>query len=322
MPRMARIHYRQAVYHVMHQGNYKQNIFKDDKDYLFAYNQLEEIVAKYNCKIHFFCFMRNHMHLVIQVDLIPLADIMRGFSTKYSNYFNERLNRKGHLFRGRYIAKLIQSERYFLKVFHYIHSNPIEAGIAENHDSYIWTSHHAYKGAEELPWLTKDTTSTLIEKVMGKNESYLDFINHYSSDDIERLLSEGRDDFAMDDIIHSDISAKIELNLQYIELKEIIKHVSTHLDISYEDIISGSIEERVALGRALIAFYAHYCAGYTYIEISSMLNCRADSLGKCLRKHLSKEKKIPIFRNNLQALDRVFQGVCIKRNRENKKLNS
>ena len=83
MPRQPRIHYPDAVYHVILRGNAGEPIFFDDRDRYRLYLLLQSAVETYRCRVHAFCLMNNHLHLVIQVEAVPLTRIMQNISQRY-----------------------------------------------------------------------------------------------------------------------------------------------------------------------------------------------------------------------------------------------
>lgn len=90
MPRKKRSHYYEAFYHVMMRGNYRQDIFSADEDYLYFYGLMEKSVHQFNCKIHLFCLMTNHVHLLIEVENIPLWKIMQTVAGAFSKYNHKK----------------------------------------------------------------------------------------------------------------------------------------------------------------------------------------------------------------------------------------
>ncbi len=187
-PRKPRIHYSNAFYHVMLRGNYRQNIFHFDRDYRYFYNLLGKVVRLYGCRIHLFCLMTNHVHLVVEVNYAPLGKIIQSIASPYARYFNKKFNESGHLFQGRYQSKIIQDERYFSELCYYIHSNPTKAGLVKNLDDYPWSSHVAYTGQQLFDWLTTSYVSRLIGNIKKSVSYYRDFIKNYTRDDVGSLF--------------------------------------------------------------------------------------------------------------------------------------
>ncbi len=151
-----RIHYPGACYHVILRGNGGQDIFFSSKDRTKFYLLLQEGIEGFEHRIHAFCLMTNHVHLVVQVGEAPLSKIMQNVTFRYTRYINSRKIRIGHLFQGRYKALLIDIDTYMLELVRYIHNNPVRAKITETEDQYIFSSHESYLGKNNVPWLTTD----------------------------------------------------------------------------------------------------------------------------------------------------------------------
>ncbi len=147
-------HHSGAFYHVMLRGNRKQVIFHDADDY----RELSRLVAlsleRYQGEVHAFCWMPNHLHLLLQVREAPVHRIVHHFATLYARYFNDRHELVGHLFQGRYKSRYVDSDGYFLQLIRYIHQNPVEAEMVDHIAAYRWSSMRAYLGLTNLHWLT------------------------------------------------------------------------------------------------------------------------------------------------------------------------
>jgi REP element-mobilizing transposase RayT len=79
-----RIHLPGGVYHVILRGNAGQAIFPSDADHFRLYLLLQEGTIRFGYRIHAFCLMTNHLHLVIQVGEIPLSRAMQNLSLRYT----------------------------------------------------------------------------------------------------------------------------------------------------------------------------------------------------------------------------------------------
>lgn len=167
MPRSPRIHFPGAFYHIMLRGNGGQQIFFSENDYLYFYYLLEESINKFDHKIHAFCLMSNHIHILIQVENTLISKIMHNISFRYAQFINEHQKRKGHVFQGRYKSILVEEDSYLLSLVQYIHLNPVKAQLVNHPDEYKWSSHLAYLQLEHLPWLTKETVLYSLSKDKG-----------------------------------------------------------------------------------------------------------------------------------------------------------
>lgn len=156
MARKPRIHYPGAFYHVILRGNAQQDIFFDDSDRYRFYLLLQEGTERFGHRIHAFCLMTNHVHLVVQVADKPLSKIIQNLSFRYTRWVNWQKKRSGHLFQGRYKSVVVDGDEYLLELVRYTHLNPVRAGIVETPSEYRWSSHSAYCGKDAIPWLDTD----------------------------------------------------------------------------------------------------------------------------------------------------------------------
>jgi REP element-mobilizing transposase RayT len=148
MARKARAEVAGGLYHVITRGNNRRRIFNCPADYQkFLY-----LLAVQKVRLPFFlyayCLMTNHVHLLIERQADPLGHIMHRILTGYSQYYNRRHRRVGHLLQGRHKAILCQSDRYLTELVRYIHLNPVRAGMVELPEQYEYSSHRAYLGLE------------------------------------------------------------------------------------------------------------------------------------------------------------------------------
>jgi REP element-mobilizing transposase RayT len=143
MARPLRIEFEGALYHVTSRGNEKKDIFLDNKDRGMFLDILADVTAKYNWLCHAYCLMNNHYHLLIETPEGNLSRGMRQLNGIYTQRFNKRHGRVGHLFQGRYKAILVDKEGYLLEVARYIVLNPVRAGIVDKPGKWEWSSFRA-----------------------------------------------------------------------------------------------------------------------------------------------------------------------------------
>ena len=120
MTRKQRYHIPGAFYHIMMRGNDGQTIFFYNEERCRLCLLIQEGVGNMGIRMHAFCLMGNNIHLLIRVGLTPLSKIIHNLSFRYSQYFNRRHKKIGHVFQGRFKAILIQEEAYFLRSLRYI----------------------------------------------------------------------------------------------------------------------------------------------------------------------------------------------------------
>src|SRR6476659_5606783 len=156
MPRSLRIHVPGGFYHVTLRGNHQQNIFFRDCDRGLLNTIVARALEKFATRLHAYCWMSNHLHLLLQVGAEPLGRSMRQIAAEFARAMQSKLQTTGHFFERRYHATLIDVDSYLLEVVRYIHRNPIEAGITADPAAYPWSSHHEYSGVRAQPWVSTD----------------------------------------------------------------------------------------------------------------------------------------------------------------------
>ena len=157
MARPLRIEYKGAVYHITSRGNTRQIIFLDDEDRLGFLKILEEVVARYNWLCHAYCLMTNHYHLLVETPDANLSRGMRQLNGVYTQMFNRRHARSGHLLQGRYKAIIVEKESHLLELARYIVLNPVRAELVRHPRAWRWSSYRATAGEEGTPgFLTVD----------------------------------------------------------------------------------------------------------------------------------------------------------------------
>lgn len=178
MARPLRIEYAGAVYHVTSRGNARQPIFRDDRDRERLLRTLEQVVDRYHWLCHAYCLMNNHYHLVVETPEANLTKGMRQLNGVYTQSYNRRHRRSGHLFQGRYAAILIQKESHMLEVCRYVVLNPIRARLVGRPEQWKWSS---YSGTAGLGKPHSCLTCDWIVGQFGKQrltaeERYRDFV--------------------------------------------------------------------------------------------------------------------------------------------------
>ena len=149
MARPLRLEYDGALYHVTSRGNEKKPIFRDEIDRDIFLEILTTVNKRYNWLCHAYCLMNNHYHIVIETPDGNLSKGMRQLNGVYTQAFNKRHHRVGHIFQGRYKAILIQKDSHLLEVCRYVVLNPVRAKAVKNPEEWEWSSYRATAGLEK-----------------------------------------------------------------------------------------------------------------------------------------------------------------------------
>jgi hypothetical protein len=101
--------------------------------------------------------MENHYHLLIDTPDGNLSMGMRQLNGVYTQRFNKRHSRVGHLFQGRFKAVLVQKDSHLLEACRYVVVNPVRAKIVERPEQWAWSSYGATAGRRKAtPCLVTD----------------------------------------------------------------------------------------------------------------------------------------------------------------------
>ena len=155
MPRPLRIVFPGVASHVIQRGNNRAACFRHDADYLVYLSHLRQLSSKYDCAIHAYCLMTNHVHLLITPSSVSAcASLMRDLGQRYAQYFNARHERSGTLWEGRYRSCIVESPRYVLACYRYVELNPVRARMVNHPSGYLWSSYAANSGVRFDPFVS------------------------------------------------------------------------------------------------------------------------------------------------------------------------
>jgi len=144
MARKARIILPGVPQHVIQRGNNRQASFYAEEDYRFYLECVEKAIEKFDCAIHAYVLMTNHVHmLVTSPQAYGISQMMQSVGRRYVRYINHTYQRSGTLWEGRYKSSLVQDEHYLLACYRYIELNPVRAAMVESPGDYKWSSYHS-----------------------------------------------------------------------------------------------------------------------------------------------------------------------------------
>ena len=135
MPRALRYQYPGAVYHLMARGDGGKAVFETDEDRKGFLFRLGKVCESHGWRVHAWVLMSNHFHLLVETPEANLATGMKLLLGSFSQGWNRRRMRYGHVFQGRYKSIPVnasESDPYYFKIVaDYIHLNPARAGLAK-----------------------------------------------------------------------------------------------------------------------------------------------------------------------------------------------
>jgi putative transposase len=151
MPRGPRIDVPGLTYHVISRGVKKLPIFLDDEDRQRFLRFMSQTRHEFPFRLHAYCLMTNHYHLLLQTLECSLSKTMQYFKKLYAIWFNRKYGHVGHVFQDRFHSIPIEEDTYFTTVSRYIHLNPVRAGIVLRPEDYAWSNYKRLISGEADP---------------------------------------------------------------------------------------------------------------------------------------------------------------------------
>ena len=178
MARPLRIEFAGALYHVTARGNAQQDIYRNDDDRRHFLDLLNNARQRFHWVCHAYCLMSNHYHLLIETQQPTLSKGMKYINGVYTQQFNKRHKRVGHVFQGRFKGILVESESYLLELARYVVLNPVRARMVRSTKNWPWSSYRATAGlTEPHPCLETDwILSNFGKQKKRSQESYRHFV--------------------------------------------------------------------------------------------------------------------------------------------------
>ena len=177
MPRIPREYIETNFFHIMTQGINKKYIFDNPVDIKYYIDIMYKLAEEHNIKLIAYCVMSNHTHVLLEVkDIKDLSKYMQRINMRYGRYYNKKYNRVGYVFRDRYKAEGIYSEKHLYSCIKYIYDNPVKAGICDYAKDYPYSNYKENPSAEEnntfidIEEDQEKRCKNVIEEVLLKNE--------------------------------------------------------------------------------------------------------------------------------------------------------
>lgn len=155
MSNARRILMEHVCYHLITRGNQKQKIFRYAEDYLLYLSLLRRFKRKYKFQVYAYCLMPNHVHIVGEIENhLTLSNFMHDLNRTYTLHFNNKHEKVGHLWQGRFKSMIISKDKYLIDCINYVETNPLRTNLVKGLSEYTWSSYNT--------------------RVLGKNDSILD----------------------------------------------------------------------------------------------------------------------------------------------------
>jgi REP element-mobilizing transposase RayT len=274
MARPRRLEASGVVYHVIARGNERRAVFRDDGDRGRYLALLAHYREKFRFRLLAFCLMDNHVHLAVETGEERLSRIMAGLQSSYTQYFNRRHRRVGHLFQGRYKAFVVDRDAYLAALIRYIHENPTKARVVKRAADYWWSSDRYYRRGTGPKWLDLDDGLRAFGR--GRREAVRRYRRLMASEpevsyeDVEALgqVVKGDDRFARALFRQA---AEAEPTPRWLSEKQVASAAATVLGLSLGELRGPARQRDLSRARALAAYVAKRLAGISFDRMGRYL---------------------------------------------------
>jgi REP element-mobilizing transposase RayT len=271
MARPLRLEFPGGVYHVVVRGNERAAVFRDDEDREQYLARLAHYRKKFGFRILAFCLMDNHVHLAIRTGQVPLSRIMAGLQSSYTQWFNRRHKRAGHLFQGRYRALLIQEDRYLFGLVRYIHENPVKARVVQRAKDHAWSSDRHYRRGSGPDWLdAEDVLAMLGKQRRAASKAYLELMARGAGPDYEDVKAigqvvKGDEDFAT---ARFEEAGEVEPRLRGLSEGRVAFEVARSESVGVEELRGSGRRRKLSEARAVAGYLGKRLAGISLARMA------------------------------------------------------
>jgi len=307
MGKEIRIEFEHAFYHVISRGNTRSRIFKKDRDRKKFLEYLQAINDKYSIKIHAYCLMGNHYHLLLETPQGNLSKAMHKLNTSYTNFYNYHHKRSGHLFSGRYRAILVEKDNYAQVLSAYIHLNPVRAGIVTKPDEYEWSSFKYYsKELVNLPdFMSNDLILSYFDRdIKVASQKYISYMKERADsrknplNEIKAgviLGSEHYIEWIRKNIgFDSRLGEKIKQSQKQKSAKSIEKHI--------RKLISDDMEINEKLKRKILIYLLRENTPHSLKEIGREFGIKASAINMIVKRFKDKIAREEELKNKIDMI--------------------
>ena len=304
MARKPRLFALGVLYHVIVRGNQRQKTFLSPADYQTYLEKLTEYRRQYDVMIYAYCLMPNHVHLLIECAKTPPGTFMQGLQQSYTQYYNRKYKKVGHLFQGRYQAILCQKDAYLLALIRYIHLNPVRSKLAKTAQDYVYSGDQAYRLGKGTPIVEPRA----MLKMLGGRSGYKKFIRDGHDDGHrEEYYEVAEQRFLGDEKFVEELkrSYEDETPKKRRGLSVAVKELAARMKLEVELLRTPSRGWKVSGQRMMIAYVLVRRAGYTVKEVAGYFGRDATTISSILSRYENRLEKQPEVRRQVERLAQI-----------------
>lgn len=276
MSRSRRISWLHYPHLVIAEANGGTSLFLDDEDFQSYLLALRQMARDRLLKVVAYCLLEHELRLVVIPNRLMLSRIIQRLHKRHTMRMNKKLDRRGHLFRGRF-RSIVFDAHDMIDVVRSVHLWPVREGLLRRPELYPYSSHGAYMGMKQE---INDFLAT--HEVLSQFSGDLDAKRRAFGRFVEMLALEN-DDFGVDEVMPG-IGARSGKLSELVDkarrappsptksaVKTLAERAGLVLNISLDQLVGPSRRQDLVMGRRLLATAAVVGAERTVTEVASFL---------------------------------------------------
>jgi len=320
MPRPPRIQFEGATYHAFSRGNRREPIFCCEEDYAAFERMMLEAMRWSGIQLFNWSQMPNHVHFHVETPAGNLAEFIQRVFTRFAQYFNRTHHLVGHVFQGRYGARLVDQENHFREIVRYVELNPYRSktGKPAELGAWKWSSLRYYLLPEDQwPEGCRMAFRQVLERFGNEPAS--------ARQNLTKFLAEGLTSGTWEDFYRGReqrfigneafIEKMKQLNKEPVRqlsrdltpgigLHELITRVQELSGLSVTELAAGDKEQRASRWRQSLAWVARRIYRIPLVQIAKALSRSESTVSMMVTRHQEVAEKRPETRQLMDGFRR------------------
>ena len=307
MARPPRLQAPGTLHHLIARGNERREVFRDDADREDYLERISRYRERFGFRLYAYCLMPNHVHLAVEQGPASLSAFMHALQSSYTQSFNRRHGRVGHLFQGRFKSFLVDCDRYLLALIRYIHENPVKAEIVRESHVYPWSSDRYFRKGVGPAWLDLDRALALLGSSRGDAmRRYRELMEHggQTASSYEALVAyegsvKGRENFAIEALRHVPLPLRRSRGWT---AERVARAVAACEGVTLDDLSGPSRRRHLSRSRLLAAYLGRERLGIPIAEAARLFRRNESTLAHGVRSLEERMGRDPQFRDRVDRL--------------------
>jgi putative transposase len=151
-----------TIHHLTLRSRLGEPLFAVPADRAFLDKRVGEVLRAFSARAHAYCWMTNHLHLVVETRPQRAAALQAEIATEYARYWRRLKPSAGDVFKAPAAPFRAEVATHILLLIRYVHLNPVTAGLVTDPADYPWCGHRAYLGLGGPEWMSVDVGLRLL----------------------------------------------------------------------------------------------------------------------------------------------------------------